>query len=60
MHVPTIVSFFMEKRSKVWTNVLGVGPVGTRTLTFTVAKKPPPGRRGIRWVHKRWYKNLNL
>jgi hypothetical protein len=50
----------MVKRSEVWTNVLGVGPVGTRTMTFTVAKKPPPGTRGIRRVPKRRYKNLNL
>jgi hypothetical protein len=60
MHAPTIVSFFVVKRSEVWTNVLGVGPVGTRTMTFTVAEKPPLGTRVIRRVPKRQYKNLNL
>jgi hypothetical protein len=60
MHSLTIVSFFVVKRSEVWTNVLGVGPVDTRTMTFTVAEKPPPGTRGIRRVPKRQYKNLNL
>jgi hypothetical protein len=30
MHAPTIVSFFMVKRSKIWTNVLNVGPVDTK------------------------------
>jgi len=60
MHAPTIVSFFVVKRSKVWINVLVVGQVGTRTMTFTVAAKPPPGTRGVRRVPKRWYKNLDL
>jgi hypothetical protein len=57
---PNHCILFVVKRSKVWINVLGMGPVGTRTMTFTVMEKPPPGRRGIRRVPKRWYKNLNL
>jgi hypothetical protein len=36
-----------------------VGPAGTRTTTFIVAKKPPRRAREIRRVRKRWYKNLN-
>ena len=40
-HAPTIVSFFMVKRSSHWINVPGVGPAGTRTMTFTVGTKPP-------------------
>jgi len=59
MHAPTIVSFFMVIHSKVWTNVLSVGPVNTRKMTFTVVKKPPRGTRGIRRLQKRRYKNLN-
>ena len=53
MHAPTIVSFFVVICSKVWTNVLGVGPVGTRKMTFIVGKKPPRGTRGIRRVWKK-------
>jgi hypothetical protein len=44
------VSFFMVKYSKNYINVLGVGPVGTRTMTFTVGEKPPRGTRGIKRV----------
>jgi len=60
MHAPTIVSFFVVKLSKVWINVLVVGQVGTRIMTFVVAEKPPPGTRGVRRVPKRRYKNLDL
>ena len=56
---PTIVSFFMAKRSSHWINVPDVGPAGTRTMTFMVGMKPPR-EKGIRMVQKRWYKNLNL
>ena len=28
-------------------------------MTFTVRTKPPRGKRGIRRVQKRWYKNLS-
>ena len=59
MHAPTTVSFFVAKRSSHWINVLGVGPAGTRTMTFMVGTKPPWGKRGIRRVRKRWYKNLS-
>jgi hypothetical protein len=59
MHAPTIVSFFVVTRSKIWTNVLAMGPAGTRTMTFTVEEKPPWGTGGLRRVQKRWYKNLN-
>jgi hypothetical protein len=59
MHAPTIVSFFVVKRSKIWTNVLDVGPVDTRTMTFIMVEKPPQGTREIRRVRRRWYKNLN-
>ena len=58
MHAPTTVSFFVMKRLSHWINVPGVGPAGTRTMTFTVGTKPPRGKRGIRRVQKRWYKNL--
>jgi hypothetical protein len=50
MHAPTIVSFFMAKHSRDWINVPGVGPAGTRTMTFTVGMKHPRGTRGIRRV----------
>ena len=49
----------MAKRSSHWINVPGMGPAGTRTMTFTVGTKPPRGKRGIRRVQKRWYKNLS-
>ena len=59
MHAPTTVYFFVAKCSSHWINVPGVGPAGTRTMTFTVETKPPWGKRGIRRVRKRWYKNLS-
>ena len=59
MHALTTVYFFVAKRSSHWINVPGVGPAGTRTMTFTVGTKPPWGKRGIGRVQKRWYKNLS-
>ena len=59
MHAPTTVYFFIAKRSSHWINVPGVGPADTRIMTFTVRTKPPRGKRGIRRVRKRWYKNLS-
>ena len=56
MHAPTTVSFL---RWGHWINVPGVGPAGTRTMTFTVGTKPPRGKRGIGRIQKWWYKNLN-
>jgi hypothetical protein len=56
---PTTIYFFVAKRSSHWINVPGVGPAGTRTMTFTVGTKAPRGKRGIRRVQKRWYKNLS-
>ena len=41
MHAPTTVSFL---RWGHWINVPGVGPAGTRTMTFTVGSKPPWGK----------------
>jgi hypothetical protein len=41
MYASTIVFFFVVTRSKIYINVLSVGPVGTRTMTFTVGEKKP-------------------
>ena len=51
MHAPTTVYFFVAKRSSHWINVPGVGPAGTRIMTFTVGTKPP-------WGKKRKYKKV--
>ena len=59
MHAPTTVYFFVVKHSSHWINVPGVGPAGTRTMTFTVGMNHLWGKRGIRMVQKRWYKNLS-
>jgi hypothetical protein len=45
MHTPTIVYFFMAKRSSHWINVPGVGPTGTRTMTFTVGDEASTGKK---------------
>ena len=55
---PNHCILFMAIRSSHEIHVLGVGLVGTRTMTFTMGKKPPQGTRG-RKVGKRWYKIFN-
>jgi hypothetical protein len=55
---PNHCILFRGKMFKSLDNVPGVELVGTRTMTFTMGKKPPRVRRGRR-VGKSWYKIHN-